>query len=85
MPRTDNDVQTTGSASLESDTLRPSWRAGVLSAVFISVLVIPAGLTYYFVMLGPPETSHEEFTIGLLAMLPGFLMGGSGLLVAALN
>jgi hypothetical protein len=58
---------------------------GVVSAVFISVLVIPAGLTYYFAVVGPPETTSEQFTIGILAMLPGFLMGGVGLLVAALN
>lgn len=85
MSRTGTDVQTTEPTSPERDALRPSWRAGVLSAVFISLLVIPAGLTYYFLILGPPETSYEQFTIGFLAMLPGFAMGGAGLLVAALN
>lgn len=85
MSRIGNEVQTTEPASPESGMLRLSWRTGVLSAVFLSVLVIPVGLTYYFLMLGPPETSHQEFAIGIIAMLPGFLMGGSGLLMAALK
>lgn len=85
MPRTGNDLQTTEPTSPASSVSRQSWRAGVLCAVFISVLVIPAGLTYYFVVLGPPDTSSEQFTVGFLVMLPGLLMGGSGLLVTALD
>lgn len=52
---TGDEIETTEPApSNYRDTLT-SWRMIPLSAVFISVLDVPVGLTYYFVELGSPR------------------------------
>lgn len=54
------------------------WYA-VIGAVFLSLVIMPAVVFYFLVISdGVPLT-----VIGLLAMLPGFLMGGAALWVAA--
>lgn len=60
-----------------------SW-ATTLGAVLVSFLVVPWGLTYYFVVHGPSAGDGPEMlVVGLVALLPGFLMGGTALWVAA--
>lgn len=60
-----------------------SW-AMTLSTIFISLLVVPGGLTYYLLKHGPPEeNSSRMVTVGLIALLPGVLMGAGALWVAA--
>ena len=55
-----------------------------LFAIFVSLVVVPGGLTYYLLVHGPSEGSSLTMTIiGLIALLPGFLMGGGALWVTA--
>lgn len=54
-----------------------------LGAVFGSLLVVPGGLTYYFVVHGPPEDGPEMLAVGLVSMLPGVLLGTTALWVMA--
>lgn len=54
-----------------------------LGGVFISLLVIPSGLTYFFTQYGAPGDSQMMAIVGLVALLPGFVMGGTALWVAA--
>lgn len=54
------------------------------ASLFVSLLLIPAGLTVYLTGSGaPPGDGLETTVFGFLALLPGFLMGGAALWVAA--
>jgi len=56
----------------------------VLAAILVSLVVVPAGLTYLFLARGPPSGDGlRTVTLGLVAMLPGVLMGSTALWVAA--
>jgi hypothetical protein len=57
-----------------------------LSPIVVSVLGIPGGLTYYFVVDGPPEgNGAATLLVGVIALLPGVLMGTTALWIAAHN
>lgn len=51
--------------------------------LLVSLLVVPSGLTYYFTHYSAPGDSLTMTIVGLVALLPGFLMGGTALWVAA--
>lgn len=59
-----------------------SWTL-TLGAVFGSLLVVPGGLTYYFVVHGPPGEGAEMLAVGLVSMLPGVVLGATALWVMA--
>jgi hypothetical protein len=74
-------VGTTNGSGIDWEAL--SWWA-TLGAVFLSLLVVPRGLTYYFATVGPPASDGAlAMLIGLVALVPGFLMGAAGLWVCA--
>lgn len=61
--------------------MRVSWVL-TLGSIFISLLVVPGSLTYFFSDHGP-LTGDASLTVGVIALVPGFLMGATGLWVAA--
>ncbi|QLD90347.1 hypothetical protein HWV07_15405 [Natronomonas salina] len=55
----------------------------ILGGILVSILLVPL-VTYHQLVVSPIVKSGESFLlIGLIALLPGFLMGGIGLWVAA--
>jgi hypothetical protein len=58
--------------------MEPDWDATV-ACVLLSLTVVP--LLVFYALTRP--TGLSPLGIGLLAMLPGFLMGGAALWVAA--
>ncbi|MWV39221.1 hypothetical protein [Natrialba sp. INN-245] len=60
-----------------------SWTV-TLGAIAVSLLLIPGGLTYFFANGGLAAVDGSStVVIGLIAMLPGVLMGSTALWVAA--
>jgi len=58
-------------------------RSITLGAVVVSLLVVPGALTYLLNVHGPPPAGDGLTILGLVALLPGFLMGGAALCVSA--
>jgi hypothetical protein len=61
--------------------VRADWPL-VLAGVVVSLLVVPALLSLHLAAR-PPTAAGTPLLVGLVAMLPGVLMGGIGLWVAA--
>lgn len=57
--------------------------AVVVGSIAISLVVIPAILSFVFVIRGAPSPDSDPLALGLIAMLPGVLMGATSLWVAA--
>lgn len=56
----------------------------VVVGVVASLVVVPAGLGALFLGPGAPAPDSTAFlVVGVIAMAPGFLMGGAALWVAA--
>jgi hypothetical protein len=61
----------------------PDWPF-VLASVVVSLLAIPGYLLYLFTVRGPPHPDSPEFLlVGGLAMVPGVLLGTTGLWLTA--
>ena len=55
-----------------------------LGAIAVSLLVVPGGLSYLFAAYGPRAViGSRVLLVGLVAMLPGVLMGATALWVSA--
>lgn len=59
-----------------------SWVA-TIGAIVISLVLVPGALIYVFRVSGPPSGGPLTLVIGVFALVPGFLMGATGLWVAA--
>lgn len=56
----------------------------VYGSIAASLVLVPAFLTFQFVVRGlAPTGDLEVFGVGLVAMLPGLLMGATSLWIAA--
>lgn len=72
------------SAAAERSRARDASRAATLAAVVASLLFVPGWLTYQFQVYGPPTGDGSAAAIvGVVAVVPGFLMGATALWVAA--
>lgn len=65
-------------------SLRTVSKAAIYASVLVSFLVVPVGIVTMYVTTGPPEPGTPGMlAFGLVTMMPGVLLGGTALLVAA--
>lgn len=55
----------------------------VYGCIFISIIVIPAFLQYLFLFRGIEYIATGFLAVGMLAMLPGLIMGTTALWITA--
>lgn len=67
----------------EPEDLRAvSWMV-TIGAILTSLVLVPGVLTYVLRIASPLSGGPQSVVIGLIALVPGFLMGATGLWVAA--